>query len=93
VVGENKLKVWDMPVTVRLKKTGTVILVGPRDAVAFMDSNWPSEPGFLFKTARQKCADDAGRLAATDMSRKAFRAAAAEAGILPMREQGNVLKL
>jgi len=82
-----------MAVTVRAGDDRTVKVLGPQEAVEFMDSRWPSERGFLFAAARDKCVDEAGRMVATEVSRQAFRVAAAEGAILPMREPGNVLKM
>lgn len=57
-------------------------ITNTRDALAFLMTNWPDRRGKIFAVARKACIDAIEGCGETSQAVEAFKAAAADAGIL-----------
>ena len=73
---------WQEPVEIRLQSGLTRTFREPYDALYFLEEEWPTRSGVAYERAKRWCRLAIETDEAADVARKAFIAAARQAGML-----------
>ena len=72
---------WSVPLTVRLQNGLQHIFAGPREALDFLENEWPQRRGQKYEQAVRLCQRALHRCAPLAIAREAFIAACLETGL------------